>query len=50
MKKMMTLVLGLSLAVGAFSFAYAQQDTTKQTGGKKGKNTNKKGKDTTKKD
>ena len=38
MKKMMGLVLGLSLAVGAFSFAFAQdgKDTTKATGKKKG--------------
>jgi len=50
MKKLMGLVLGLSLAVGAFSFAFAQdgKDTTKQTG-KKGKG-GKKGKDTTKND
>jgi hypothetical protein len=49
MKKMMGLVLGLSLAVGAVSFAFAQGggDTTKQTG-KKGKGSGKKGKDTTK--
>ena len=44
MKKIMGLMLGLSLAVGAFSFAFAQddkgKDTTKSTakkgGGKKG--------------
>jgi hypothetical protein len=49
MKKIMGLVLGVSLAVGAFSFAFAQdgKDTTKATG-KKGKGTGKKGKDTTK--
>jgi hypothetical protein len=50
MKKMMGLVLGLSLAVGAFSFAFAQDggSTTKQTG-KKGKGSGgKKNKDTTK--
>ena len=49
MKKMMGLVLGLSLAIGAFSFAFAQDggSTTKQTG-KKGKGSGKKGKDTTK--
>jgi hypothetical protein len=48
MKKMMTLVLGLSLAIGAFTFAFGQDSTTKQTGkgGKKG--SGKKGKDTTK--
>jgi hypothetical protein len=52
MKKIMGLVLGVSLAIGAFSFALAQgTDTTKATGkgtgkGKgKGKNS---GKDTTK--
>jgi hypothetical protein len=27
MKKIMGLILGLSLAVGAFSFAFAQNDT-----------------------
>jgi|HubBroStandDraft_3_1064219.scaffolds.fasta_scaffold2237119_1 hypothetical protein len=51
MKKMMGLVLGLSLAVGAFSFAFAQdggKDSTKATGGKKGKGSGKKGKDSTK--
>jgi len=50
MKKMMTLVLGLSLAIGAFSFAaFGQQDTTKQTGKGKGKGKGTaKGKDTTK--
>jgi len=50
MKKIMGLVLGISLAVGAFSFAFAQdgKDTTKSTA-KKGKGTGgKKGKDTTK--
>ena len=48
MKKIMGIVLGLSLAVGAFSFAFAQdqKDTTKATG-KKGKGSGKKGKDTT---
>ncbi len=48
MKKMMGLVLGLSLAIGAFSVAFAQGggSTTKQTGKKKG--SGKKGKDTTK--
>jgi hypothetical protein len=48
MKKIMGLVLGLSLAVGAFSFVFAQggKDTTKSTM-KKGKG--KRGKDTTKK-
>jgi hypothetical protein len=47
MKKIMGLMLGLSLAVGAFSFAFAQddkgKDSTKMTGkkgsGKKGKAT-----------
>ena len=51
MKKVMTLVLGLSLAVGAFSYAaFGQDDTTKQTGKGKGgkKGSGKKGKDTTK--
>jgi hypothetical protein len=50
MKKIMGLMLGVSLAVGAFSFAFAQdggKDSTKQTG-KKGKGSGKKGKDTTK--
>jgi hypothetical protein len=48
MKKIMGLVLGMSIAIGAFSFVFAQEggkNTTKQTGkkgGKKGK------KDTTK--
>ena len=46
MKKIMGLMLGLSLAVGAFSFAFAQddkgKDTTKATG-KKGKGSGKKG-------
>lgn len=51
MKKIMGAVLGLSLAIGAFSFAFAapqDQKDTKQTGkgkrsgGKKGKDTNKK--------
>jgi hypothetical protein len=53
MKKMMGLILGLSLAVGAFSFALAQdKDTTSTTkaskkgGNKKGGTT--KGKDTSK--
>lgn len=52
MKKMMGLVLGLSLAVGAFSFAFAQdgKDTTKATGkkGTGGKGGKKGNKDTTK--
>ncbi len=49
MKKIMGAVLGLSLAIGAFSFVFAApqgKDTTKQTG--KGKRSGKKGKDTTK--
>lgn len=48
MKKMMGIVLGLSLAVGAFTFAVAQEggkDTAKKSGKKTGKN---KKKDTTK--
>ena len=52
MKKMMGLVLGLSLAIGAFSFgAFAQggkDTTTKSTKKGGGKNTKKAGKDTTK--
>jgi hypothetical protein len=51
MKKIMGLILGLSLAVGAFSFAFAQDkgttSTTKNTKKGGGKNT-KKGKDTNK--
>ena len=53
MKKIMGLVLGVSLAVGAFSFALAQdgKDTTKATGKGSGKGKGKgkgSGKDTTK--
>ena len=52
MKKIMGLVLGLSLAIGAFTVALAQGDSpTKQTGKGTGKAKGKKGsgKDTTKK-
>ena len=51
MKKIMGLVLGISLAVGAFSFAFAQdgKDSTKATGKKgTGKGGKKGNKDTTK--
>jgi hypothetical protein len=55
MKKIMGLVLGVSLVIGAFSFAIAQdgKDTTKATGkgsgkGKGGKGGKGSGKDSTK--
>jgi len=39
MKKIMSIMLGLTLAMGAVSFAFAQDkdDTTKKEGKKKGK-------------
>lgn len=46
MKKLMTVLLGLSLVLGTASVTFAQQDTTKKTG-KKGKKSGKKT-DTTK--
>jgi len=45
MKKLMSVLLGLSLVLGTASVTFAQQDTTKKTG-KKGKKGGKK--DTTK--
>ena len=44
MKKIMTMMLGLSLAVGAATFAFAQTDTKGTTAPKKAKKT---GTDTT---
>ena len=48
MKKIMSLMLGLSLLAGAATVAFGQTDTEKEKAGKKGKK-GKKGTDTDKK-
>jgi hypothetical protein len=48
MKKIMSLMLGLSLLTGAATVAFGQTDTDKEKAGKKGKK-GKKGTDTDKK-
>ena len=37
MKKIMSIMLGLTLVLGSVSFAFAQDDTKKEEGKKKGK-------------
>ena len=50
MKKIMSLMLGLTLLTGAATVAFSQSDTDKEKEGKKGKKGGKKGTDTDKSD
>ena len=47
MKKIMSLMLGLSLLTGAATYAFGQSDTDKEKAGKKGGKKGKKGTDST---